>query len=346
MKHVSNARNNSIKAIGILFFIVTMIITQTGCNSNKEPVSEEGYYLDTVCQLTVYDMKGGLDEKKAKKAIDAAFDLCRQLDKTLSNTVEASDISKINNAGSRWVEVSDDAVTVIKAGIEYGKLSEGAFDITIGGVTSLWNFHSDNPTLPDAAVLNEALTHVNYKNIEVDGNKVRVLDPKAKIDLGGIAKGYIGDRLADKLKELGVTSGIVNLGGNVITIDGKPDGSDFIVGIEKPFSDHSDTVGSTKVKEKTVVTSGVYERQFEKDGVLYYHVLDARTGYPVKTDLDSASLVMEYGHSMDADALSTICLMKGSKSALEFMDSREDIKGILCLHDGNIFKSKGMKLDK
>lgn len=346
MEHVSNARKNSLKILGILLFITTMIITQTGCNSNKEPVSEEGYYLDTVCQLTVYDMKGGLNEKKAKKAIAEAFDLCRQLDKTLSNTVEVSDISKINNAGSQWTPVSDDALTVIKAGIEYGKLSEGAFDITIGGVTSLWNFHSDNPTLPDEGVLREALTHVNYRNIEVDGNKVRLLDPEAKIDLGGIAKGYIGDKLADRLKELGVSSGIVNLGGNVITIGTKPDGSDFVVGIEKPFSDHSDTVGSTKVKDKTVVTSGVYERQFEKNGVLYYHVLDARTGYPVKTDLDSASLVMEYGHSMDADALSTICLIKGSKNALEFINSRNDIKGILCLHDGDLLKSNGMKLDQ
>ena len=334
------------KKLAILLILTLIIITQTGCNSKKiEPISDEGYYLDTVCQISIYDMEGGLDNKKAKSAIDDAFDLCRKLDKTLSNTVDASDISKINNSKGTWVEVSEDAINVIKAGIEYGKLSDGAFDISIGTVTSLWNFHTDNPTLPKENELEEALTHVDYRNIEIDGKMVRIKDPDARLDLGGIAKGYIGDRLADRLKKSGVKSGIINLGGNIITIGKKPDGKKFIIGVEKPFSDRSETVGSVKVNDKTVVTSGVYERQFEKDGVLYYHVLDARTGYPVKTDLDSASLVMEYGHSMDADALSTICLMKGSESALEFLDSREDVKGVLCLHNKEIKKSKGMKID-
>lgn len=330
----------------ILLMLLLIIITQTGCNINKtEPISDEEYYLDTVCQISIYDMDGGLTKKKAKAAIDDAFDLCRQLDKTLSSTVETSDIGKINRAGGNWVKVSDDTINVIKAGIEYGELSDGTFDISIGGVSSLWNFHSDNPSLPDETELQEALKHVDYRNIEIDGNNVRITDPLSRLDLGGIAKGYIGDRLAERLKKNGVKSGIVNLGGNIITIGKKPDGKKFVIGVEKPFSDRSETVGSVKVSDKTVVTSGVYERQFEKDGVIYYHVLDARTGYPVKTDLDSASLVMDYGHSMDADALSTICLMKGSESALEFLDSREDVKGVLCLHNKDIKKSKGMKLN-
>ena len=334
------------KKLALLLVLTLIIITQTSCNSNKiEPISDEGYYLDTVCQISIYDMEGGLDNKKAKSAIDDAFDLCRKLDKTLSNTVDASDISKINNSKGAWVEVSEDAINVIKAGIEYGELSDGAFDISIGTVTSLWNFHTDNPTLPKENELGEALSHVDYRKIEIDGKMVRMKDPDAKLDLGGIAKGYIGDRLADRLKKNGVKSGIVNLGGNIITIGKKPDGKKFVIGVEKPFNDRSETVGRVEVRDKTVVTSGVYERQFEKDGVLYYHVLDARTGYPVKTDLDSASLVMDYGHSMDADALSTICLMKGSESALELLNRRKDVKGVLCLHNKEIKKSKGMKID-
>ncbi len=330
----------------IILMLLLIIITQTGCNINKtEPISDEEYYLDTVCQISIYDMNGGITKKKAKAAIDDSFDLCRQLDKTLSNTVETSDIGKINGAGGNWVTVSDDTINVIKAGIEYGELSDGAFDISIGGVTSLWNFHSDNPTLPNETELQEALKHVNYKNIEVDGNRVRMRDPLSKLDLGGIAKGYIGDRMADRLKELGVNSAIVNLGGNIIAIGEKPDKNKFVIGIEKPYSDRTETVGNVKVKDKSVVTSGVYERQFEKDGVIYYHVLDAKTGYPVKTDMDSVSLVMDYGHSMDADALSTICLMKGSNDALNFINERDDIRGVLCLSNGKIKESKGMKLN-
>ncbi len=330
----------------IILMLLLIIITQTGCNINKtDPISDEEYYLDTVCQISIYDMKGGLNKEKAKSSIDDAFDLCRKLDKTFSNTVETSDIGKINQAGGNWVTVSDDTINVIKAGIEYGELSDGAFDISIGGVTSLWNFHSDNPTLPNETELQEALKHVNYKNIEVDGNRVRMRDPLSKLDLGGIAKGYIGDRMADRLKKLGVNSAIVNLGGNIIAIGEKPDNDKFVIGIEKPYSDRTETVGSVKVKDKSVVTSGVYERRFEKDGVIYYHVLDAKTGYPVKTDMDSASLVMDYGHSMDADALSTICLMKGSDAALNFINERDDIKGVLCLSNGKIKESKGMKLN-
>lgn len=331
----------------ILLMLLLIIITQTGCNINKtDPISDEEYYLDTVCQISIYDMKGGLNKEKAKSSIDDAFDLCRKLDKTFSNTVETSDIGKINQAGGNWVTVSDDTINVIKAGIEYGELSDGAFDISIGGVTSLWNFHSDNPTLPNETELQEALKHVNYKNIEVDGNRVRMRDPLSKLDLGGIAKGYIGDRMADRLKKLGVNSAIVNLGGNIIAIGEKPDNDKFVIGIEKPYSDRTETVGSVKVKDKSVVTSGVYERQFEKDGVIYYHVLDAKTGYPVKTDMDSASLVMDYGHSMDADALSTICLMKGSDAALKFINERNDMTGILCLSNGKIMESTGIKVDK
>lgn len=330
----------------ILLMLSLIIITQTGCNINKtEPISDEEYYLDTVCQISIYDMDGGLTKKKAKAAIDDAFDLCRQLDKTLSSTVETSDIGKINRAGGNWVKVSDDTINVIKAGIEYGELSDGTFDISIGGVSSLWNFHSDNPSLPDETELQEALKHVDYRNIEIEGNNVRITDPLSRLDLGGIAKGYIGDRLADRLKKMGVNSAIVNLGGNIIAIGEKPDKNKFVIGIEKPYSDRTKTIGSVKVINKSVVTSGVYERQFEKDGVIYYHVLDAKTGYPVKTDMDSVSLVMDYGHSMDADALSTICLMKGSNDALNFINERDDIRGVLCLSNGKIKESKGMKLN-
>lgn len=334
------------KSIAIILTLAMVIITQTSCSSKKEPVSDEAFYLDTTCQLSVYDMKGGMTEKKAKKAIDEGFDTCRRLDKELSNTVETSDISRINSAGGQWVAVGEDALKVIKAGIEYGKISDGAFDITIGRVTELWNFQSDNPVLPDGNKLADALNHVDYTKLEVDGANVRLTDPYSKIDLGGIAKGYIGDRVADKLKECGVTSGIVNLGGNVIAIGDKPGGRKFRIGIEKPFSDRSETVGSVDIEDKTVVTSGVYERQFKLDGKIYYHVLDVRTGYPIPTDLDSATLLMDYGHSMDADAMSTICLMKGANEAKRFIENRGDVRGgILCLHNGEIIKTHGVKLN-
>lgn len=340
----SFSRRRFIKAVAVLA-LLPLIITQTACtNSSKsdevQPVEEEGYYLDTVCKISVYDMKGGLKEKKAKAAIDKGYDRCRELDKELSNTVDASDISRINNSGGQWTQVGDDALTVIKGGIKYGDLSNGAFDITIGTVADLWDYHAEHPKPPEQSKIDEALTHVNYKNIQINGNYVRLLDPKAKIDLGGIAKGYIADQVADALQEAGVTSAVINLGGNIVTIGSKPDGSDFVIGIEKPYSDRSEVIGKTQISSGTVVTSGVYERQFKYKGKVYHHILSSTTGYPVDTDLDSVTLMSTRGMSMDIDALSTICLIYGTDKGKELVNSLDDTEAVFCKSNGKIVTTK------
>lgn len=343
MNHVKTARSGFKYALGLLL-IATLIITQTSCSKSDEPISDTNYYLDTTCTLTIYDMDGSLDEEACSEVFTEAWNLCRQLDKTLSRTVEVSDVSKINSAGGQWVEVSDYTLDVIKAGIHYSEISGGAFDITIGTVTDLWDYHSDDPQVPSQAVIDEALSHVGYQKIQIDGNRVRLTDPKTQIDLGGIAKGYVADQIAALMQEMGVTSGIVNLGGNVVTIGSKPEAEGFVVGIEKPYSDRTETIGSVTSANQTIVTSGVYERQFEVDGKIYHHILSTKTGYPVETDLDAVSLVAEIGHSMDADALSTICLIKGSKEGPAFLES-QGINAIFCLSNGKYVQTKGMKFD-
>lgn len=306
------------------------IITQTGCSSSQEvePVSKEGFYLDTVCTISVYEQDGALDREKAETTIDKAYERCRELEKALSRTITSSDVSRINAAGGAWTEVGDDALAVIKAGIHYGEISDGAFDITIGPVSSLWDFEAQDPVVPAASDIEEALTHVDYRQIRIDGNRVRLTDPEAALDLGGIAKGYIADELADLLEEEGVTSAVVNLGGNIVTIGAKPDGTPFRIGIERPFTDRSEIVGSTALENETIVTSGIYERQFEKDGKLYHHVLDSETGYPADTDLEAVSLVAARGHSMDIDAMSTITLMKGKEAGKAFIEAQDGIEAV------------------
>lgn len=327
-------------AIGFLL-IASLIITQTSCSRSIQPISSDNYFLDTTCTLTIYDMDGSLDEDETQKVFDKAWDTCRRLDKTLSRTVDASDVSKINNADGQWVEVSDDTLAVIKAGLRYAELSDGGFDITVGTVTDLWDYHSDNPVVPSQETINEALSHVDYHNVQIDGHRVRLLDPDTRIDLGGIAKGYVADRVADVMMDSGVTSGIVNLGGNVVTIGTKPSEDGFKVGIEKPYSDRTENIGSVISSNQTIVTSGVYERQFEVDGRIYHHILSTTTGYPVTTDLDAVSLVAGIGHSMDADALSTICLIKGSKEGKKFIES-QGIEAIFCLSDGSYITTEGL----
>ncbi len=323
---------------------VTFIITQTACSRGVEPLSSDNYYLDTSCTLSIYDMGGELNEEDAQKVFDDAWDLCRILDKTLSRTVAASDVSRINSSGASWVEVSDYTLDVVKAGIRYGELSDGAFDITVGTVTDLWDYHSDNPKVPEQSAIDEALSHVNYKNVQIDGKRIRLADPAARLDLGGIAKGYVADKVAELMQKEGVTSGIVNLGGNIVTIGSKPGEDGFTIGIEKPYSGRSEEVGYVESADQTIVTSGVYERQFEVDGKIYHHILSTKTGYPVDTDLDAVSLAAPIGHSMDIDALSTICLIKGSEAGKSFIEA-QGYSAVFCLSDGKIKPTKGMQFN-
>lgn len=342
-----------------------MIITQTSCGSEAQPVSVDNYYLDTSCNITVYgtgeygtakaDAEPELDEDVAAKAIDEAYKLCAKLDKTLSKSVEASDVSKINNANGEWVEVGDVTADLLEKGIEYSELSGGAFDITIGGVTALWDFHAENPELPDPDAVAQAVKHVDYRCVQIDGNKVRLTDPEAQIDLGGIAKGYIGDLMANCLIDNGVNSAIINLGGNVICIGGKP-GADmertelagversngFTIGIETPYSDRTEISGSLLLADETIVTSGVYERYFEIDGQKYHHILSTSDGYPVETDVTSVTLVADIGRSADIDALSTICLIKGSEDGLAFIEGIDGVEARFILDDGSAVMTAGM----
>ena len=335
----------TIKLSLIFVIIATVIITQTACKNTKdvEPVSKEGFYLDTVCKISIYDMDGDLDKEKAEAAIDKAYKRCRELENTLSNTIESSEVSQINSAGGKWVTVGKDTLKVVKAGVKYGELSNGDFDITIGSVSGLWDFQSENPVVPEQSKITEALKHVNYKNIQFDGNKIRIIDPEAKLDLGGIAKGYVADELTTLLEKEGVTSAVINLGGNISTIGGKPDGSPFVIGIEKPYTDRTEIVGTTTADNQTVVTSGIYERQFQQNGKIYHHVLSSKTGYPVETQLEAVSLVAKKGRSMDIDAMSTICLMKGVDGGKAFIKKQKGVEAVFSAQGKEVAKTKGMK---
>ena len=340
-----------ISSIALLAAILTSCGIGRGGLAGAEPVSKDGYYLDTICSVSIYRMTDGSGEVKdaadmrdeAEAAIDEAFSLCTELENKLSRTRGDSDVSRINSAGGGWTEVSADTIAVIRKGMEYSHLAGGAFDITIGGVTGLWDFHAaeGEAVLPDAKQLAEAVRHVNYRGIAIEGSSIRLTDTESRLDLGGIAKGCIGDRMTELLEDAGVVSATINLGGNVICIGGKTDEDDFVIGVEAPFSDRSEIIGKIKVRDKTLVTSGVYERMIEVDGKKYHHILDTKTGWPVKTDLDAVTLIAEKGRSGDIDALSTICLIKGSAEGKKLIESMDGIEGVFVLSSGSIVTTDG-----
>ena len=179
----------------------------------------------------------------------------------------------------------------------------------------------------------------------IEGNQVSITDPNTHLDLGGIAKGYIADRVGESLSENGVTSAIISLGGNVVCIGDKIEGGThkpFRVGIEKPYSDQAEIVGVVETSDETVVTSGIYERYFESDGVMYHHILDASTGYPAQSDILGVTLKAKRGMSVDCDALATYILILGEEKGMELVQETDDLEAFFILKDGSTVSSAGM----
>ena len=324
---------------------VLMIITQQGCASKTvEPVTRQSFYFDTVCSISVYNMEE-MGEENAASAIEDAFALCSRYESLLSRTKEGTDIYRINHAAGEPVECDPETVEVIRKGLYYSELSGGTFDITIGRVSDLWDFHAEEPGVPSPEALKEAAATVDWRKVVIDGNTVTLTDPETHIDLGGIAKGYIGDRISEELREHGVTSAIISLGGNIVCIGAKGSGEDakpFRIGIEKPYSEQTEIVGAVDARDETVVTSGVYQRYFEADGVRYHHILDATTGYPAETDIVGVTLKAADGKSADCDALATILLMMGEEKAMETVEQTEGIEAFVITQDGRYVSTEGM----
>lgn len=347
------------KFLTVLILMITLIIPQLGCNAqgqnNNSGISKTSFHLDTVCTIAVYSMEK-LEEldseaqaKRANMVITEAFGICDEYEKILSKTIEGSDVYKINNSQGQWVEVEPATLDIIKQSVAMSELAEGKFDITIGKVSDLWDFHGEDEqgkktgNLPDDNILKEAVSHVGYENIAIEGNRVRLLDSEAQIDLGGIAKGYIADRVAEYLEEAGVTSAIVDLGGNIVVVgqkgeklDNHGEGVDFLVGIAAPESGRGELLGTISCADKTVVTSGTYERYFEIEGIRYHHVLDTVSGYPVDTDLLSVTVISDKGNSALCDALSTSALALGKEGAEEFLKKQDNVGAILVDLEGEI----------
>ncbi len=296
--------------------------SDSGSNSNSssnssEPSEATFFAFDTVITLSAY-----CDQS----VVEQAQERCTYFENIFSRTIDGSDISKINSAKGQPVEVASETADIILKSIEYSKATDGLFDITIGAASSLWDFNEG--VKPSDKKIKEAIKHIDYETISVNGNTVTLADPQAKLDLGGIAKGYIADDLANLFREAGCESACLNLGGNVYVLGTKPDGSNWKVGVYDPNSDGEENIlASCEAADKSIVTSGLYERNFTKDGVMYYHILDPKTGYPAKTDLLASSIYSD--KSVDGDAYATTLFLLGHDKALKFLEEHSDIQGLV-----------------
>ena len=327
----------------LLALIMMLSLCFSGCETGGEMwngYSKESFYFDTICEITVYSLEEGIVEGDSEEAFnDAAnliitdtFKLMSEYENTLSRTIEGSDVDRINKAAGKAVKAESETLEVINKGIEFGDVSGGVFDITVGKASDLWDFHESleegGTEVPSEYALEEAAAHIDYTEIDLDeaAGTVRLRDPEMMLDLGGIAKGYIADRTAEYLRSRGVTSAIVNLGGNIEVVGGKSTSFDnteeqynFNLGIRDPLNDSGGLLGIFPRKDITIVTSGTYERFIEVDGVKYHHILDPETGWPVDTDVLQVSIIAGAGHSVDCDGLSTACLALGSEEGTKLI---------------------------
>lgn len=325
------------KIIGILLIILVFMITAfTGCSKKVvEPISKSEFVLDTYCKVIIYD-------KSSEQVLDKAFDKLNEINVKMNASNEDSEISKISKqAGLGYVKVSDDTYYVIKKGIEFSELTGGKFDITVGPLVKLWGIISPNPHVPTEQELKATLPLIDYKNVLLDdANKSVMLKVKGMaLDLGGIAKGYAGDAVAKVLQDNGVKHAIIDLGGNVMTLGSKPDGSNWRIGIQDPYSTRGEYLGIVSTTNKAVVTSGIYERYFEKDGKIYHHIMDTKTGYPVDNNLESVTIIT--GESINGDALAKAFTM-GLEKGMEFVKQQKGIEAIFVTKDKKVYITPGL----
>ena len=306
---------------------------------SQEPVSATAIKLNTAVTVTIYDSQD-------RELLTECMNLCDKYEKIFSRTASDSELYQLNHreltpvAGTEdTFQVSDPLAELIRKGLYYSELSEGAFDIAIEPLTSLWDFTAEDPQVPEDRLIQEALTKCDYHNVSVnDNNEVILKTEDTAIELGAIAKGYIADRLKDYLISQGVKSAIINLGGNVLCIGGKPDDSSFKIGIQKPFADRSETIAVMDIKDKSVVSSGVYERCFEQDGTLYHHLLNPRTGYPYDNGLIAVTIISD--ESVDGDALSTTCFALGLEDGMKLAESLDNVQAFFVTSDYEIHYTK------
>ena len=342
------------KQLNILPLLLAVLLLVSGCSKETEPGSTQstgllptaiaaetpdpnkkttgiGFYFDTVVSLSLWGAPEGL--------MDEIWAACARYEQLLSKTIDASDVSRINNAMGQTVTVDPETWEILRRAKEISAQTGGAFSITIAPVTALWSF-TDTVTnmVPTDEARLKMLPLVDDQKIALGENNTVTLPAGMEIDLGGIAKGYIADKVADIIREKAY-AGIVSLGGNVYTVGKKPDGSAFSVGIKDP---HNPAASKAIIYtgDGTVVTSGTYERGFSFGGVRYHHILDPETGWPSQSDLVSATFVMD--SSMTADALATACIVIGSEKSLALAKELQ-LDAMFIDKDGQAFFTEGFE---
>jgi thiamine biosynthesis lipoprotein len=280
----------------------------------------------------------------AEDSLEAVCSEVARVEGLLSRFLPDSEISRVNgSAGIKSEKVSLETYDVLSKAVEFSRSFPGCFDVTIQPLVALWHAAEESLAQPDASSIKQVLPLVNYRDLILDPREITAGLGNAgqSVDLGGIGKGFAGDRIREVFKRFGVSSACSNLGGNVVTVGAKPDGSPWQIGIQHPRQENS-LIGSVSVVNQTVVTSGDYQRYFtDSHGKRHHHILDPTTGYPAESGLTSVSIVSD--RSFAADPLSTILFVAGMEKGLEFLKSFPQTEAILVDSNLQVYVTQGLR---
>lgn len=304
----------------------------------EEPTSRTETMLHTVVQMQVY-------HEDVDDILQEAVDYMAEMEALLSTSVEGSDVYRINEmAGKEPVEVHPETMEIIKRSIEIAEESDGLFDISIGALTNLWQIGSESARVPEDEEIEEAIKLINYEDIILDEEKMTIMlaEEGMALELGGISKGYIGSGVAELFHEHNITTAIINLGGNVVVMGTSPTNEEgWNVGVQDPDEVRGEIVGTQRVINAAIVTSGIYERYLEVDGVKYHHIMDPRTGYPLDNDISGVTVFAPT--SFDGDSYSTALFLMGIEEGIDFINAKDGFEVAYIDKDGGVHLSDGIK---
>ncbi|WFR55533.1 FAD:protein FMN transferase [Anaerocolumna sp. AGMB13025] len=332
------------KKLFISGICILLMIALSACSNENKEVQKHAFKMDTIMNIKAYG-------PKAEKAIDAAFLRIDEIEQMASASIETSDVSKINlAAGKDAVKVHPEVLEMIKTAVTYSDLSNGAFDITVGPLIKLWGIGTESERVPSDSEIKETLPLIGYKNISINetDNTIKLLKEGMSIDLGGIAKGYAADETAKILKEYGVKSAVISLGGSsVYTLGEKADKSLWAVAVQHPRKAEDNKYACViRMPEQALSTSGDYERYFMKDGKRYHHILDPFTGYPADAGVMSDTIIISKDTpncNMLADILTKVTFVSGTRKGFQIIDSLPGVECLAITTDNKIYKSSGWK---
>ena len=317
--------------------LVLGIILLTSCSS-PAPTSESRLMLGTNITITIHD-------SVPRGIFTAIWDRIDQIEQRMSINqarYDDSELLQVNRAaGTHPVAVSDETLAVIQEGIRVGELTDGAFDISVAPLVLLWMVTGSTPRVPSEQAVTTALELVDYTRIQIEGNEIYLPEPGMGIDVGGIAKGYAVAEAARLLRESGVKHAILDFGGDLMAVGTRPDGRSWRIGLQDPTQRRGSLMGVVEVIDFSIVTSGVYERYFEQDGVRYHHIIDTQTGFPTRNELTSVTIL-----SVDptfGDALSTGAFVMGLRDGFRLIEELEDVEGVFIDSMQRVYLTSGVR---